>query len=547
MNSSNDKHNQTGASSDSLLPPSDENPLGPTLTARLTLLVLFLGVGTRVLRYLLRFPLWGDECMLAENLITRTPLGLLQPLDNGQVAPIGFTEALWCMTRLFGFNEWSLRFVALVAGVAALFAMRRFAIRSLSPLSALFAIALLASSYFPIRHTAEVKPYALDLFWCIGLLSLADICRRNPGKIRPLVFLVLATPLAQFTSFTATFVAGGICIGLTTLALLRKSISQLLAAGIYGLVLTAAFALLLFLNASNQFSAHADHMQNYWKNSFPPSPFGQPLQWLIWMIETHTGAMFAYPLGSQSGGSTLTFILVVVGFLRLRHRKDWWFLSTTIGIFGLTYLAAALHRYPYGNTSRLVQHLAPMICILAGVGIESLFERAKTDQLRQSLVKTTYGLMCLIMFGISVFDVVHPYKAQMEYVHSGLARWLWDPTRDSTDTYCVRSDLGYTFWPHTCKSRQICYQYIYSPKHWPGKPLTRVADLPSDRPVNIVVYSAETDQEGGELWNQWWSSMMERFTHLDTIDHRYLEDSSRRLKVWGHYRIYRFIPKTKSL
>ncbi|MCA9096209.1 MAG: glycosyltransferase family 39 protein, partial [Planctomycetaceae bacterium] len=401
MNSSNPEMNLTETLLDSPQPLSDDTPLSPPLISRLITLALLLGVGTRVLRYLLRFPLWGDECMLAENFITRTPLGLLQPLDNGQVAPIGFTETLWCMTRLFGFNEWSLRFVSLAAGVAALFAMRCFALRALSPLSALFAIALLASSYYPIRHAAEVKPYALDLFWCIGLLALADTCRRNPGKIRPLVLLALVTPLAQFTSFTATFVAGGICIGLATQALLRKSSSQLLAAVIYGLVLTAAFALLFFLNASSQFSVHAGHMQHYWQNSFPPSPFNQPFQWLIWMLETHTGLMFAYPLGSQSGGSTLTFILVIVGVLRLRQHRDWWFLSTTLGIFGLSYLAGTLHRYPYGDTTRLVQHLAPLICILAGSGIASLIETANAIRWQQTLAKAAFTAMCLIIVGSS--------------------------------------------------------------------------------------------------------------------------------------------------
>jgi len=546
MNSSNDEMSRTGTPSDSPPPRSDEGPFSPPLISRLISTVLLLGVGTRVLRYLLRFPLWGDECMLAENIITRTPLGLLQALGNGQVAPFGFTEALWCMTRLFGFNEWSLRFVSLAAGVGALFAMRRFAIRSLPPLSALFAIALLASSYYPIRHAAEVKPYALDLYWCIGLLSFADTCRRNPGKIRPLVFLCVVTPLGQFTAFTATFVAGGICIGLATQALLQKSTSQLLAAAIYGVVLTAAFAILLFLNASSQFSVHAGHMQIYWQESFPPSLPSQPLRWMLWMLETHTGAMFAYPFGSQSGGSTLTFILVIVGLLRLRQRQEWWILSTTIGIFGLSYLAGALHRYPYGDTSRLVQHLGPLICILAGCGIASLVEATNTIGRQQLLAKAVFTVLCLIIVGSSIVDVVRPYKARLDYLHVGFARWFWDPTRDPTDTFCVRADLGYKFWSNSWQSRQICYQHIYSPRHWPGKPLTRVSDLPSDRPVNIAIYSTEGDPESGKLWDQWWSSMKERFTHLDTIDHRYLEDSFGRIEIWGHYRIYRFVPKTKS-
>ena len=82
MNSSNPEMNLTETLLDSPQPLSDDTPLSPPLISRLITLALLLGVGTRVLRYLLRFPLWGDECMLAENFITRTPLGLLQPFDN---------------------------------------------------------------------------------------------------------------------------------------------------------------------------------------------------------------------------------------------------------------------------------------------------------------------------------------------------------------------------------------------------------------------------------------------------------------------------------
>ncbi|MCA9095773.1 MAG: hypothetical protein KDA68_19975, partial [Planctomycetaceae bacterium] len=328
--------------------------------------------------------------------------------------------------------------------------------------------------------------------------------------------------------------------------LLRKSFPQLLTAGIHGVVLTAAFAILLLLNTSSQFSEHAGHMQIYWRESFPPSLLSHPLQWMLWMLETHTGAMFAYPLGSQSGGSTLTFLLVIAGILRLRQRRDWWFLATTLGIFGLSYLAGALRRYPYGDTSRLVQHLGPVICLLAGCGIASLIETAKTIGRQQTLAKAVFTVMCLIIVGSSIVDVVRPYKARLDYIHVGFARWFWDPRRDSTDTYCVRSDLGYTFLSNAGQPRQICYQHIYSPKHWPGKPFMSVADLPTDRPVNIVIFSAEKNFEEGEVWDQWWALMMERFTHVDTIDHRLLEDTFGSRLDWSHYRIYRFAPKPKS-
>lgn len=527
----------------------EESPLerhGDQFT-RLVWAVVLLGIGCRILRYLLRFPLWGDECMLAENIIVRTPAGLWEPLDNGQVAPVGYTEALWIVTRLCGFNEWSLRFIALVAGIFGVVAMRPFALRLLAPLPAILSLTLLSISYYPVRHAAEVKPYALDLAWSVVLLLLADAWRRDPARYRSFLLLLFLTPLAQFTSFTATFVAGGLCIGLALQALLRRSWSQFLAAALYGIVLTAAFAAIYLSMATSQFEVHGEKMQTYWKDSFPPSPISQPLAWIAWMIGTHAGEMFAYPFGGNFGGSTLTLLLSLVGLFWLARRREWWFLATCAGIFALGYLAAALHRYPYGNTSRLVQHLAPLICIFTGCGIASLIELSKSVKRRTSLAYFTVALLCILTVGSSVRDIIVPYKIPpYDQIHRGMARWFWDPKRDPTDLYCVQSDFGHDFWPGTWHSLYLCYQHIESPRHPLDKPRIRVADLPADRPLNVVVYHEPRNEQKGELWDRWWSEMTARFNHADTIDHRVLIDKVGRSTIYGIYRVYRFEPKPQS-
>ena len=50
--------------------------------------LLALGVAQRLLRYLLRFPVWGDEAFVCLNLMDRDYLGLLRPLRFDQVAPL---------------------------------------------------------------------------------------------------------------------------------------------------------------------------------------------------------------------------------------------------------------------------------------------------------------------------------------------------------------------------------------------------------------------------------------------------------------------------
>src|SRR6185436_4942727 len=49
-----------------------------------TWLFVALGIALRLIRYLLHFPLWGDETMAAANFLDRGYADLLKPLDYGQ-------------------------------------------------------------------------------------------------------------------------------------------------------------------------------------------------------------------------------------------------------------------------------------------------------------------------------------------------------------------------------------------------------------------------------------------------------------------------------
>src|SRR5262249_26478244 len=59
---------------------------------RWLLVLLALGVAQRLFRYLLRFPVWGDEAFLCLNLMDRDFPGLTRALRFDQVAPLLF---LW--------------------------------------------------------------------------------------------------------------------------------------------------------------------------------------------------------------------------------------------------------------------------------------------------------------------------------------------------------------------------------------------------------------------------------------------------------------------
>ena len=69
------------------LPTEDTASRGPT---KFEWLIILFGTLLRLTQYLSNRSLWLDEANLALNIVNRSFLQLLKPLDNNQGAPIGF-------------------------------------------------------------------------------------------------------------------------------------------------------------------------------------------------------------------------------------------------------------------------------------------------------------------------------------------------------------------------------------------------------------------------------------------------------------------------
>ena len=360
----------TALPSETALPSAATEP-GPDHWNRIAWMLVGLGVVARLLRYLLAFPLWGDECMLAENFLTHNYADLLRPLDNCQVAPPLFLGLELTAVKLFGFSEWSLRLLSVVGAIAGLLIFRHLASRILRGPGYVLAVGFMAAAFFPARHSAEVKPYALDLMVAVVLMALAVEWWRDRSRTRWLWALTITVGLAVGLSFTAVFVAGGISLFMLCDFVRSRNRAAIWPTVAYHAALAASLAGLIALSAANQFDQWGPMMRKCWVAAFPPSPT-QPLLLIKWLAETYTGPMFAYPLGSKAGGSAVTLICFLVGLTALIRRGDCLLAVLLIAPFGLGLVSGALQLYPYGDNERLVQYLGPAICLLAGLGAAQL-------------------------------------------------------------------------------------------------------------------------------------------------------------------------------
>lgn len=376
--------------------------------------LVVLGIAWRLLRYLLDFPLWLDEAFLALNLMdARSAAEALRPL-RAQVAPVLFLWVEWAGMRLLGPAELVLRFLPFVASVAALLLFVRLARRTVEPLSAVCAVGILSVAYFPVRFAAEVKPYTLDLLFAIAFLLLAVRWLEDTSRLRPLLLIALLAPVAAALSYPSVFILATLGVVFFPRIHRHPDVRARLLVLAGAVLAGAVFYFSYLIVGVEQFEASGKFLREYWEEAFPPRRPG-PL--LVWLVSTHLGNLFAYPLGDVAGASAVTFVLCVLGAVSLYRSGA----RRTVGLlllpFGFTLAAAALRLYPYGPHPRVAQHLAPSICLLAGSGLAAaLGFRSPSAERTHRRAVVAGGVLAVIGGAGMVIDAVQPFKSPADAV-----------------------------------------------------------------------------------------------------------------------------------
>ncbi len=375
---------------------------------RLGLVLLAIGIFWRILHWALAYPIWGDEGFVAVNFLARDWGGMLKPLEWGQIVSVGYMWIGLSATKLLGTSEWALRLPSLIFGIASLLIFWRFARKAVAIPAAVLALGFLAAAYYPVRHSAEVKPYALDLLVSTTFAILALEVRRRPDWLRGWLAIIVLAALGPWLSYPAAFVGGGVALFLAQQAYVHwlaagkrthatlKSRGQInptkgktrepasssptrssvdrrfasifsLGSLVFGCVLLGSFLSMYFVYGKGQADYSAKLISiDMWEKTFPP--LTKPVEFVKWFLFMHTGNMLAYPIGGDKGASTLTFLLVIIGSIRL-WRRDRALLLLLLAPLLLTFLAAAFKKYPYGGSARTSLYMAPAFCTLAGLGL----------------------------------------------------------------------------------------------------------------------------------------------------------------------------------
>jgi hypothetical protein len=476
-------------------------------------LFLSLGLAVRLLRYLLNFPLWQDELMLAVNLIDHDYVRLLGKLDRNQIAPPGFLWVERWMIETWGVSEWSFRFPSAIAGVFTLPVFVRIAClvfpnahdvswkRPSWP--AVAAFGLFATSYFPLRYSCELKPYGIDLFTAAVLLWFALEFARTPARWGWLAGLTAVTPLFVSLSFPVVLAAGGIVIGLVPVVWKTGCWRRLALYATFPLVLLASFSVLRFIQAMPAQTALSDEMASHWTEAFPPHTWG-PALW-AWLVRAHTSELLAYPFGGEAGASTLTAIACMAGAVWLGRRKGQFLLAITGGTLSLLFVAAWLRKYPYGGHPRLVLFFAPHACLLAAAGFAAGLDwlaRRRQSEIQVHRIRSIafFGLLAIALTS-AARDVSKPFKSQIDYQHRAFAREFWSrPAPEGWQTVCLSPHRSQCNAPRLCDFPYRVERALSLPQQHPM--IGRVVPPKlATTPIRCVVFqNGSAPRHEGDYW-----------------------------------------------
>ena len=283
--------------------------------------------------------------------------------------------------------------------------------------------------------------------------------------------------------------------------------------------------------------------------------------------------MLGYPVGGPNWGSTFSLLCVIAGVVALVRRRQWSLLGLLLAPLALNFIAAALHRFPYGGHARMTLFLAPAFCLFIALGltvvlawIEGRRRPAASGATRSGGLKPTPGNLngCTVVLGLFALlgagswlrDVTQPYKSTTTLRAREFSQWFWFEMAHDSELVSCETDLQTDLSPDKLNcgwsSLYFCNQRIYSPRHARGeKP--QLGNVSVARPLRCVLYrSPKEEQESPspdpQALQRWLEKMQADYDLVahDSYPFAAYDKSDRRQISDDYVEVFKFVPKGGS-
>ena len=481
----------------------------------------------------------------------------MKPLDFSQIAPLLYLWVQESIIRVLGFSEHTLRLSVLLCGIGSLFVFRHLAGRLLRGTAYLLAVGTFSVAYPLVRHSAEAKPYGSDMFVSLVLLALAVEWAARPQERRWWWAVTLAMPLAVMLSYPAVFVAGGVGLAMASVLCWRGSWREWLRWGISMAALGGGFAASLAATAGGQLAASGAVQRAAFAGSFPPS-LASPGRVAAFVL-LNTNEAICYPVGGAMGPNLLSSLCCIVALIILVCGRRFLLLLLCVTPLALNFVAAAMHYYPYGEPWRMALFMAPVFCLLVGLGaaeLLGLLALLPAMQIgRRALARLAIVLMLFVAIGVggAIRDFLKPYKEPCWQRNCDFARWFWFDKAQGAELVCLKNDLGQRFYRppqgDDLGSVYYCNQRIYFARLARGEKAqidSVVKRVSASRPLRCVRFNPVVTTASDEAaFRQWLASFQDRYG-LQLVGrerHSMFHFVKNDLMGTDHVELYEFVPK----
>lgn len=372
----------------------------PTLVAGLVVAGLVL----RVWHYFANHTIWYDESVLLWNILDKSYLGLLGPLEYAVAAPPVFTFLLKTIAVACGDAPEVWRLVPFACSCGTLVLTPPLARRALPAAVVPVAVALVAFSDSHVWLGCTIKPYAGDCLVATGLM-LFFVRTTEWDVSRRVRWLAAAAPGLICFSYAAVFVFGGLLAALLPAAWrANRRGAWAVAAGVVGVTVVALYAGPIRAQRVPGLVLEWEREFLNWRN-----PVGVP----AWALE-HTATVFQYNF--LPSGFVLAVLAPIGAVAAWRAGKRELVIAVTVP-FALAMLASAVKSYPYGF-NRLMHFAAPGALVLGMLGLATGLDRIH----RRPRVKAgVVGVLVAAVLGPTLFHLVRPWDRPDS---SGVAKYV---------------------------------------------------------------------------------------------------------------------------
>ncbi len=321
---------------------------------------LIIGIAARFHQYWRQPPLWVDEQMLTLAIGTRGFSQLAEPLEFGQMAPVGFIGIEWLALECFGPGERALRLLPMLSGITMLILLAILARRTLSRAAA--AVVVIGATVSPslLLSANEVKPYSSDTAVGLAIILLAIRIIEHPSPLRQWVYWGVVAAVGAILSFPSVLVSGATGLALLPIALQHRRLPVLVGLGGVAAMVAGVTA------AAGRSPDLTAFMSTFWASQF--LAVSQPLESLA-KLGIVTGSVVT-PNSERPGLPGIAFALVAWAGAAVLARKA---PRSALVLFGSVALAVGLavtRTYPI--SSRTWLFAAPLFLIGFGGSVDWL-------------------------------------------------------------------------------------------------------------------------------------------------------------------------------